>query len=273
MKRTLIILLTLVMCLPILRAQQESLNTLSVDLGMGSLKKQDLIFSPFIIQDWSPANIMLQYGHSNKLEQRASLRLGQYSKFVGDPFSFVSRGEEYPKYPHNFVMLDLNYALGKRLSLSNNISLIAGGRLRNRFHITNYEFGNAGQFEYFLSSGVDAWLGISYSPQSKHNVQSNIYVPLVSTVARSPYLGQDDDYLERISVHGDLKIFWEHIKTEKITSWGTTQILDFDLNYDYEISERWTVGLTYLFSMNLSSSPQQLTSYENIIYLGTTFKF
>ena len=42
MKRTFILLLTLVLCLPLLRAQEESLNTFSVDLGMGRLKKQDL---------------------------------------------------------------------------------------------------------------------------------------------------------------------------------------------------------------------------------------
>ena len=72
MKRTFIILLVLIAGLPLLRAQEESLNTFSIDMGMGSLKKQDLIFSPFIIQDWSPLNIMLQYEHSKKL---SSLRL------------------------------------------------------------------------------------------------------------------------------------------------------------------------------------------------------
>lgn len=98
-------------------------------------------------------------------------------------------------------------------------------------------------------------------------------LPIFSYLARSPYTGQDDPYLERIMVHGDLKIFVQQLKSGNIQSWGTSRMVDVELSYNYALNTRWDIGITYLFSMNLHNNPVQYTSIENVFYLGTTFNF
>lgn len=272
MKRIYLILSVCIMSTAVSTAQDAKSNAFGVHLGMGNLKKQDLIFSPFIASDWSPLNVLLKYEHHGKLNHQASIRFGQFSYFVGEPFSYFARDIEYAKYPHSFTNLDLNYSLTKDILRSNGWTISAGGRFRNRFQISNFEFGHAGQFSYHLSSGLDALVNVEYR-LGKHSFNSDFFILLFSYLARSPYTGQDDFYLERIMVHGDLKIFGQHLKSGTIQSWGTSQMTDVELSYNYALNSTWDIGITYLFSMNLHSSPVRYTSIENIFYLGTTINF
>ncbi len=272
MKRMYIFLSILMMSTSLIKAQEVKSNSFGINLGMGNLKKQDLIFSPFIIRDWSPLNILLDYEHTGKVDQKVSLRFGQSSYYVGEPYSYFHRGEKTEKWPHSTSNIDLNYSLTKSILQNNNWKLSAGGRYRNRFQLTNYDFGNAGQFSYNLSYGLDALLNIEYK-SGKHSFDSEFALPIFSALARSPYTSQDDAYMERIMVHGDLKIFVEHLKSATYESWGKSQMVDFDVSYKYALSEKWDIGMTYLFVMNLHNTPVQYTSIENVIYLGTTIKF
>jgi hypothetical protein len=277
MKKLTIILMALVTSLSGLRAQnqptsstEKPTNSIGIYWGTGNLKKQDLIFTPFVHQSWSPVNVMLNYERSGKLEQRASIRYGHYGAQTGDPFSYIIDGETYSKYGHSFNLVDLNYSLGVKLVENEQWKFILGGRIRARFQISDYDFGSAGSFGYYIPMGLDAWVNLKYDPGSKHRFEANLNLPLFSGVARSPYMGQDDGYMERISVHGDLKIFFEHVKTAEIQSWGTSQIVDLDLRYHYALNDRWELGAGYMFSMNLHSTPARLTSYEHLFLIGTT---
>ena len=272
MKRISIFLIALITGTALLSAQEIKSNALGINLGMGNLQKQDLIFSPFVARDWSPLNVLLEYEHHGKLNHKARLRFGQNAYFVGEPFSFYSRDILNDKYPHSFTNLDLIYSLSKTIIRSENWTIAAGGRVRNRFQISNFEFSNAGQFSYHLSTGLDAVINVGYRT-GKHALNSSLALPVFSYLARSPYTGQDDLYLERIMVHGDLKIFVEHLKSGMIQSWKRSQMVDFELGYTYSLNENWDLGISYLFSMNLHNSPVNYTSIENIFYLGTTLNF
>ncbi len=272
MKRLSIILSVLLMNAALLSAQEIKPNALGINLGMGNLQKQDLIFSPFVARDWSPLNVRLEYEHHGRLNHKADLRFGQYSYFVGEPFSYYSRGILYDKYPHSFTNVDLNYSLSKNVFRSPNWTISAGGRIRNRFQISNFEFGHAGQFSYHLSTGLDALVDVEYR-KGKHALNSSLALPVFSYLARSPYTGQDDAYLERIMVHGDLKIFGQQLTSGTLQSWGTSKMVDFELGYHYALNAKWGIGISYLFSMNLHNDPVKYASIENIFYLGTTIKF
>ena len=272
MKRLTIILSVLLTGATHLSAQDIKPNALGIHLGMGNLQKQDLIFSPFVANDWSPLNVRLEYEHHGKLNHKVDLRFGQYSYFVGEPFSYYSRGILYDKYPHSFTNVDLNYSLSKNILHSARWTISVGGRVRNRFQIANYEFGHAGQFSYHLSMGLDALVDVEYRT-GKHALNSALALPVFSYLSRSPYTGQDDPYLERIMVHGDLKVFAQQLKAGTLQSWGTSRMADFELGYTYAFNPAWEIGITYLFSMNLHNDPVNYTSFENIVYLGTTFKF
>ena len=272
MKHTLILPALLLTGTMLIRAQEIKSNALGVNLGMGNLLKQDLIFSPFMADDWSPVNVRVQYAHYGKLRHDADLRFGQYSYYVGEPFNYFAREIEYEKLPHSFVNVDLNYSLSKILKHTTNWTISAGGRIRNRYQISNFDFGHAGQFSYHLSMGLDALVKMEYRT-GDHALNTSLALPVFSYLARSPYTGQDDLYLERIMVHGDLKIFAQHLKTGTIQSWNTSRALDFELGYDYSLNEKWDLGICYLFSLNLHNSPLKYTSIENIFYIGTTLKF
>lgn len=273
MKRIYIAFLALVLALPELGAQNQASSSLGLYWGMGKLKKQDLIFSPFVHQDWSPLNVALNYKRSGKLEQRASIRYGHYSAYTGQLYSYAWDDIVYPKLEHSFTEVDLNYSLGKKLAEKNQWSLILGGRFRNRFQISYYDYGPSAQFAYHMPIGLDAWLNVSFNPGKKHHLEANLNLPLFSYVARSPYMGQDDEYLERISVHGDIKIFFQHLASGELQSWGSSQIIDFDLGYQYELSDRWELGAAYSFSMNLHEGPRDFKSYEHLFLIGTNYKF
>jgi hypothetical protein len=279
MKKIAMIIVALVICLSGLRAQDETsnsqekpTNSIGISWGFGNLKKQDLIFSPFVHQSWSPINVVVDYERSGKLEQRATVRFGNYTSQTGDLFSYIIDGETYPKYPHSFVRVDLNYSLGVILKENEQWKFILGGRFRNRFQISNYDYGPAASFAYHIPIGLDAWFNLRFDPGNKHRFEANLNLPLFSYVARSPYMGQDDQYLEEITVHGDLKVFFEHLKSGEVQSWGSSQIVDLDLRYHFALSDRWDLDAGYLFSMNLNSTPARLTSYEHLFLIGTTFK-
>ncbi len=280
MKTVYIVIVAVLMGIPGLRAQDTAprsaegpSNSIALYWGIGKLKKQDLIFSPFVHQDWSPVNVVLNYEHSGKLEHRASIRYGQYSAHTGDLYSFQLDGDTYPKYEHSFTEVDLNYSLGYRISEKENWTFILGGRFRNRFQISYYEFGPSSHFGYHVPIGLDAWFNVSFDPGSKHHLEGSLNLPLFSYVARSPYMGQDAEYMERISVHGDIKIFFQHLASGELQSWGTSQIVDLGLRYKYSLSDRWELGAAYEFSMNLHAAPRDIKSYENLFLVGTTFKF
>ena len=266
------ILSILIMSTALADAQETKSNSFGINLGMGRLKKQDLIYSPFIARDWSPMNVLLEYEHSAKLKHKVSLRFGQYFYYVGESFSYFSKGVEYDKFPHSFTNLDLNYSISRSIFQTDLWKISAGGRIRNRFQIANFEFGEAGQFSYHLANGLDALINVEYK-SGKHTFNSDFALPLFSSLARSPYTGQDDLYLERISVHGDLKIFAEHLKSGTLQSWGKSQMVDLNLSYKYSLNEKWELGITYFFSMNRHSTPLKYTSIENVLYVGTTLNF
>ena len=263
-----------------LRAQEksesapiEAANSIGFSWGLGNLKKQDLIFTPFVHQSWSALNFVVDYERSGKLEQRATVRFGNYKANTGDYFSYQHNGETYSKYGSSFNQVDLNYSLGVKLIEKKKWTFILGGRFRNRFQISDYDFGTAAPFAYHVPIGLDAWFNLSFDPGSRHRFEANLNLPLFSYVARSPYMGQDDQYLEEISVHGDLKVFFAHLKSGEVQSWGSSQIVDLDLRYHFALSDRWDLDAGYLFSMNLNSTPLNLTSYENLFLIGATFKF
>ena len=93
--------------------EQARVNSLGLSWGMGNIMRQDLTVSPFIHQEWSPINVRLVYERSRKLEQQASLKFGHYSPRIGEAYNYNSfyNGEE-TTLPHDFTMIDINYALG-----------------------------------------------------------------------------------------------------------------------------------------------------------------
>jgi hypothetical protein len=114
---------------------------------------------------------------------------------------------------------------------------------------------------------------VRYQLNDKIVVSSNLYLPIFSYQARSPYLAQNGEYFENASSHKPLTTVKEYVKDGQFVSWNKSQIIDYDIAFAYNISPKWDVGLKYLFSANFNQDPHELSSFENYIYLTTALKF
>jgi hypothetical protein len=114
----------------VMMAQDDAkVNALSLNWGMGNIKRQDFTITPFTHSDWSPLNVQLVYERSKKLEQQASLKFGQYSPRIDEEYTYYSfyNGDEIAE-PHYFTMIDINYALG--LSVVEKGKFVVGGEIK-----------------------------------------------------------------------------------------------------------------------------------------------
>ncbi len=125
--------------------------------------RQDLTVSPFVHQEWSPLNVRLVYERSNKLEQQASLKFGHYSPRIGEAYSYNSfyNGEQ-TTLPHDFTMIDINYALGFSVMENGKWKFALGGKSKNKFYASTYNFGPSGPSPLFIAFGLDIWLNMQY---------------------------------------------------------------------------------------------------------------
>jgi len=275
MKHRIIVLCGLIILTLSLKAQEETkVNSLGLSWGMGNIMRQDLTVSPFIHQEWSPINVRLVYERSRKLEQQASLKFGKYSPRIGEAFKYNSfyNGEEIT-LPHDFTMIDINYALGLSVVENEKFKFVLGGKSKNKFYASTYNFGPSGPSPLFIAFGLDIWLNMQYDINEKHHFKSNVSLPLFSYIYRDPYLAQDDEFFENIYSHKGLKELGDRIKDGQLQSWGSSQSFDFDLSYGYSLNEKWEIGCTYLLSMNFNQIPTKFTQIENVIYIGGKFKF
>ena len=275
MKKSISLLPMLLLMIFSIEAQHNQRNILELDWGVAHLVRQDLSYSPLIHRTSSLMNTQLQYQRKGKLDHKVSARFGRFLKQTGDVYNYYNSDNTISEetYPHAFHFLDLNYSMSKSVLTKGNWEFGIGGRERNRLQVADYAFGTANFFSYYFTFGIDAMCTASYQLNEKTAIKSNLYLPLFSYQARSPYLGQNGAYFENASSHKPLPTVLEYIKDGQFVSWGKSQIVDFDLAFAYNISDKWDVGMKYLFSANFNQDPRELSSFENYIYLTTALKF
>ena len=257
-----------------LSAQNQAAHSLALQWGLGHLQNQNLSFSRFIRKDLSPLNVGLIYQRSRRLEQQVNIKFSGYEYLSSDyEFYWDTPDETQSTYPSSFYLLDLNYSLGKVVLEKNDIQLTIGGRSRNRLMVSNNAFGWTDFFGYYFSFGLDAWVNLKYDPGEKHHFESNLALPLIAMVTRSPYMQSDDQYLMDNYDHKPLPALINYISHARPQSWGQSQGLDLDLAYYYSLNDRWDIGGAYRFSLNMNQSTTPLTVIENNLYLGAKIKF
>lgn len=273
--KLIIIIAALLSCINLQAQDSDKKSSISFGWGAGHFKEQDLVISPLIHKGFSPVNTVIDYSHSDKLEHQLYLRFGLYKNNVIEPFTFYwhTRENSQMTWPSSNMNLDINYSLGKSALEKGNLKLVLGGRLRNRLHPSDNVMGSSVLFGYYFSLGLDVWTQLSYSIDNKHEFKANIALPLFSMNSRSPYSWMDDEYFEDFSSHKPLKTFASYIGGSKMQSWGKSQSFDFDVNYYYSLSDKWSIGAGYWFSLNTNQDPKNLTSIENMACLNIKLKF
>lgn len=256
---------------------QDSLhykNTYQVNWGLSTLNRQDILISPFAFSDVSIGNFGIKYRRDAKLWQEFSLTYNTFNTINGESFEYYNSdstiAETYPSY-HTYVNLD--YYLGKELYNTEKIKYLAGGRFSNNIDASNINYGRNGAFAYFANFGIDIWGAMQYQFDEKNGVYLRLGLPVFSWVARSPYLLNDDEFIENISSHKSLNTFFAYLGDGNLATWNTIQSLDLLAEYNYHFYDQWVVGFAYGFNFLHYSKPLPLTSYENRITLTINYSF
>lgn len=275
MKRLIIILL-IVLSFNLLKAQDTTSNSVQLSWGYGHLMRQDLSFSPMLHKKGSPVNIHAGYEiNGAKMTHLIDAKFSIYKPSITDPFEFYWDDLNDPEasYPHNFMHLKVNYSFIFPVYKTDKLSILVGGRQRNRLVASDYLYAISSSFAYYFSFGLDASLHLSYDLNEKNKLGASLNVTLFALNSRSPYLGFDDEYLEDNYSHSSFKAFLNFIGDASFQSYGKAQDLDLTAYYERIISEKWSLIGTYYLGLNFNQSPTTYASIQNVLLIGGKLKF
>ena len=258
------ILLTLFYCIASLgysHAQRDTLPQLTLSLGPAHLSRQDLIFSPFIHTDFSPLNVGLKYEKNKKVHQFVRLDYAGFSAGVATPYDYLVDDTIGTAYPHSFTFIGLDYGMGQWIGEQKN-SLI-GGSFNVDVQAMNYQYGRFSFFGYYANFGLGAWYKHIFQLAEKHRLTAQFEVPLVSWMARSPYLINDDEFIENIYSHNGFTTFFAYFGDGELVTWNKLQTVNLGLEYKYALSDKWSIGASWQFGFIHASEPLDLNSVQN----------
>jgi hypothetical protein len=251
----------------------EKGNTLSLSLGLGQNSRQDLIFSPFIHHDFSLLKGTIDYTKIGKLFQQIKIGVATFDPMLQEPYNFSEHDEIKTATPHYFLYFDLDYLLGKKVKESGKTDLTFGGLFNSNTHSLNYVYGRIGSFGYFSALNLGVFGKLNFFLSEKNELTIKLQLPAVSWLARSPYLVNDDEYIENISSHSGIKSFFAFIKDGKPATWNTLQQFDFELKYIYYFLPKWGIGITGHYEFIHALKPRKMVSQRSSVNISATFKF
>lgn len=253
--------------------EQKVKNTLSISIGASSLSRQDLIFSPMIHRDMTVLNVGIDYTRQAKLFQKVSLHYGNFNPMVSGPYDFTIHGENHTAAPHSFNFIDVDVLIGKSVKESGNSTLTVGGLFAMDVQALDYVYGRTSSFGYYSSLGLGVFGRYHYNLGKKSQFTANVQLPLVVWLARSPYLVNDDEFIENTTSHSQFKTLLALMEDGQLVTWNKLQTFDFDVKYNYNLTEKWSLGITYLVEFIHSSEPRNLVSNRQSLNLNANFNF
>ncbi|MBC8172851.1 MAG: hypothetical protein H7X71_03000 [Chitinophagales bacterium] len=255
-------------------AQDTSLhNYFSLQGGMNMLKRQDLIFSPFIHNDISFLNTEIRYGHERRLRQDIVISFSSFQSSITGAYDYYSDGDTLTQFPHAFNLIDINYSLSKKIMEKERLTLYAGGSFANNIDVMNYYYGFASYFGYFATFSLSGMAQVTYKINENSKIHAGVSVPLVSQVARSPYLINDDEFIQNNYSHNGVKTFFAYLADGNMETLNHFQKLTAEITYSTQLSERWEAGVQYSFDFSHYSPVASFTSVENKINILIKYNF
>ena len=248
-------------------------NELTILTGVGNIKRQDLVFSPFIHSDFTPINLGLEFTRNAEFHQNLKLRYTTFNPILNSPFEYSVNGKTAIAPHHYFTCIDLDYSFGKKIKITKNFTTQIGAIVANDVQLLNYAYGRLGSFGYYSSFGLGGFVSREYMLAENVFISGKFALPLLNWISRSPYLVNDDEFIENISSHSDLKSLLAFIEDGKLASINEIQSFDLEVDFNYHFHKSWAIGLNYLFEFAHLKKPRNLLSYRNSIYFTTKLKF
>lgn len=243
-------------------------NRLRLNAGIGYLTRQDRIFSPMIHRDLSLINAGFEFSAENRFYHNVSLRFSSFNPII-QSFGYFEDGELKNAAPHSFILVNLSYVAGK--TWQNGLS--AGLLINADIQALNYVYGRISSFGYFSAIAPGGFIKYSRETGEKGRISASLKLPFFSLYSRSPYLVNDDEFIENISSHSAVKTFIAFLGDGKLVTWNRLQYFYAGISYDYDLTGRWGIGSTWMFDFIHASWPRNLLSFRNSLYLSSYFRF
>ncbi|MFC4870774.1 hypothetical protein [Negadavirga shengliensis] len=254
-------------------AQESKQESLVISAGMTYLARKDLVYSPFVHTDRSFHSYGLAYQREKDFFQFVETGITYNTSQIGSSYEMEMGDHSHMVLPHEFLFFHLNYGIGKTLGKTSRAKSWLGAALKVDLQASFYNFTLSNMFGYYIGQSGGIWYKKRWIFDNKHEFSFQLELPLITWMARPPYLAEDDRFIENISSHKPVRIIMAFIEDGQFAFWDKLQRSDFSLTYQYPVSKKWGIGTVYRFSFIHASEPKSLLSYQQSLNFTGTLKF
>jgi hypothetical protein len=251
-------------------AQHTATHSITLDIGPSHLQRQDLVFSPFIHSATSGLNGGLQLEKSKRWLTRYRIQYAGFSAGLQTPYDYIYEGDVKTAQAHSFTFVSLAYSAGAFLGKKEINQPVLGGSLQLDVQALNYQYGRYSFFGYYSTTAASVWYQHKLHVGKKSVLSGQVQLPLASWLARSPYLVNDDEFIENTYSHSGITTLLELIADGDVATWDELQRVDVDLHYHLNPQAKWQFGIRYGMTFIRSALPRPLTSIQQDLHLTIT---
>lgn len=237
-------------------------NEIGLSWMPGFLAHQDLIASPMITDGFSALDFNLYFRRRTDFQHEANLRYGKYRPPPLEDYEFtIKEVGKVATEPHIFDFYSIHYSLGYLIPIKANWKLYTGGIINMDYLNSTYVTGWSGVTTYIGTLGLGSQTTLVYPIANRFVLEGSLRLPLLSLVARSPYLANDDEYLMGLNPRSDIRTLINRFKAGHWESWGKYQAIHAKFLVRYSYTKRITFMGGYQFSFQAHHDPLTLLSY------------
>lgn len=240
--------------------------------GYQHLQHQDLIFSPLIHRDGSIAlgRVAVGWGLAKRHLHEVGLRVSLFNPGPIAPYTFLLQGKETTAYNHGFTFVNLHYHFQFKSLTIGKVVFRPGFRSDNAIMAKSYNYGRSGSFGYFAALGIKGTLLVQRNYSRWLNPQAQLELPLMAWVARSPYLANDDEFIENIRSNKGVNTFFSYLGDGSLQTWNRLQSVDLTLGNTFHL-RRHRAGIQYQVLLLHHNRPLNLVHLQQGITATFTF--
>lgn len=233
-------------------------NIFRMNAGAGYIARQDIIFSPLVHKDLTYLSSSFEFTRHAGFYQSTRIQFAAFDPAVSKDIN------------HNFILFKITYSLGKTWSREKDDFTLAM-MLQADIQALDYVYGRISGFGYYTAAGPGILAEYGLRTGKDGRISATLRIPAVSLYARSPYLVNDDEFIENISSHSGLKTFRAFLRDGEWVTLNKLQQLDAGIEYDHQVSSRWGLGAGWMFEFIHTPLPRKLLSFHNSLYLSFYF--
>jgi hypothetical protein len=253
-------------------AQDSHARRITLAAGASYVAHQDLSHTPLVHGGTTPVSLGIRFDRPGRWQHFLAANVSTVESRRGDSYPILFDDHGHDTHPHAFVFFDASYGIGRRIPARAG-SAVLGAAARLDLYATDYSYGLETNFGYYISPSLDLWYRHEIELGSRHRASARAQAPVVAWVARSPYMVNDDRFIENIASSNPLRIALAFLADGELAAWNRMQRLDLGFDYHYLLSRRLEVGAAYRFAFLRDEEPRTLTSVRSSVDLTTSIRF